>query len=93
MIDIASQQPGDRRRGEESDGWAAVVAACEAGLAGEAGDVGLDCDAVAGLEGSDGRVHGEDLPGGLVAEDVGARDDHGADCAGVPEVDVGAGGV
>lgn len=38
-------------------------------------------------------MDGEDLPAGFVAEDVGARDDHGADCAGVPEVDVGAGGV
>lgn len=35
---------------------------------------------------------GEDHAGGFVAEDVVAFDDHGADAAGVPEVDVGAGG-
>lgn len=33
------------------------------------------------------------LAGGFVAEDVGVFDDHGADAAGVPEVDVGSGGV
>lgn len=41
--------------------FAAVVAACEAGLAGVTGDVGFDGDAVAGLKVFDGGVHGEDL--------------------------------
>jgi hypothetical protein len=41
--------------------------------------------------GGDGRMFGHDHPGGLVAEDVRVGDDHGADAAGVPEVDVGSG--
>ena len=77
---------------EELDLEAAVVAAGEARRAFAADDVGLDGDAVAGFEGGDGGVHGDDRAGGFVAEDVCVFDNHGADAAGVPEVDVGAGG-
>jgi hypothetical protein len=38
----------------------------------------------------DAGVHGDDDARGFVAEDVCVGDDHGADAAGVPEVDVGA---
>lgn len=88
MVDIPSQQAVERRRGEEFDVFAAVVAACEAGFAGVADDVRLDGYAVAGFQGCDGGVDGEDYAGGFVAEDVVVLDDHGADAAGVPEVDV-----
>ena len=54
-----------------------------------ADDVGLDGDAVAWAEVRDGGgVHGEDDARGLVAEDVGGCDEHGADAAVLPEVDV-----
>ena len=53
-----------------------------------ADDVRFDGDAVAGGERGDGGVGGEDDAGGFVAEDVGVCYDHGADAAGVPEVDV-----
>ena len=53
MRDVAAQQAGDGRGREEQHVGAAVVAADETRFAREAGDVGLDCDAVAGLEGCD----------------------------------------
>lgn len=55
-----------------------------------AGDVGLDCDAVAGLEGGDGGVDGEDCAGRFMAEDLVGFYYHRPDAAGMPEVDVGA---
>lgn len=61
MVDIAPEETGDRGGREEEDVFATVVAACEAGLAGVAGDVGFDGDAVAGLEVFDGGVYCEDL--------------------------------
>ncbi len=50
VVDVAAEQAVDGRRGEEAHLVAAVVAAHEAGLAGVAGEPGLDGDAVAGLE-------------------------------------------
>jgi len=93
VVNVAPQQARDRRRGAEGDGLAAVVSAREAGLAGVADDVGLDGDAVANFEGGDGGVRGDDEARGFVAEDVRVFDDHGADGAVAPEVDVGAGVV
>lgn len=58
VLEVAAQQARDRGCGEEFDGGAAVVAACEAGLALVADDVGLDGDAVAYLEVGDGFVDG-----------------------------------
>ena len=88
VVDVAPEEAVDGRGGEEAHVEAAVVAAREAGFALVADDVGFDGDAVAGLEVRDGRVRGEDYAGGFVAEDVGVCYDHGADAAGVPEVDV-----
>ena len=58
-----------------------------------ADDVRFDGDAVAWGEVRDGGVGGEDDAGGFVAEDVCVCYDHGADAAGVPEVDVGSVGL
>lgn len=89
MIHISPQQARHRRRGEELHIRAAVVAPGLAGLAREAGDVGFDGDAVADAQGGDGRVGGDDLAGGFVAQDVVGADNHGgAYAAGVPEVDI-----
>lgn len=93
VVDVASQQPGNGRRGAELDFFAAVVAASQAGFAFAADDVGFDGDAVADTVGGDGGVGGDDDAGGLVAEDVRVGYDHGTDAAGVPEVDVRAGRV
>ena len=90
VVDVAAQQAVDRRRGEEGNLFAAVVAARQAGLASVANDVGLDGDAVTDLERGDGRVDSDDFAGRFVAEDVVAVDNHGADAACMPEVDVGA---
>jgi len=79
VFEVTAQQAWDGRRGEEKHLVAAVVAACEAGLARMAWDVGLNGYTVAGLEMGDRRVCREDLGGGLVAEDVRVFDDHGAD--------------
>ncbi len=92
VVDVAAEEAVDGGGGEEAHGKTAVVAACEAGFAFAADKVGFDGDAVAGFEGGDGRVGGEDYAGGFVAEDVVVFDDHGADAAGVPEVNVGSGG-
>ena len=88
VVDVAAQEAVDGRGGEEAHVQAAVVAARQAGLARVADDVRLDGDAVAGLQVRDRRVRGQDDAGGLVPEDVRVRYYHGADAAGVPEVDV-----
>ena len=90
VVDVAAQEAVDGRGGEEAHGEAAVVAAREAGFAVAADDVRFDGDAVARGEVRDGGVGGEDDAGGFVAEDVRVCHDHGADAAGVPEVDVGS---
>ena len=90
VVDVAAEEAVDGRSGEESHLQAAVIAACEAGFAGMAGEGGLDGDAVADLEVGDGRVDSEDFASGLVAQDVCIFDDHGANAAGAPEVDIGA---
>lgn len=90
VVDVAAEEAVDGRGGEEAHVEAAVVAAREAGFACVADDVGFDGDAVAGDEVRDGWVRGEDHAGGFVAQDVRVCYDHGADAAGVPEVDVGS---
>lgn len=92
VVDVAAQEAVHGRRGQEAHVEAAVVAARQAGFARVADDVRFDGDAVAGLEVRDGGVRGEDDAGGFVAEDVGVRYHHGADAAGVPEVDVRSAG-
>ena len=89
--DVAAEEAVDGRGGEELHALAAVVAAGEAGFAGVADETRFDGDAVADFQVGDGRVGGENDAGGFVAEDVGVFDDHGADAAGVPEVDIGSG--
>lgn len=88
MVDVAAEEAVDGRGGEEAHVEAAVVAAGQAGFALVADDVGFDGDAVADLEVFDRGVLGDDDAGGFVAEDVIVCYDHGADAAGVPEVDV-----
>lgn len=53
-----------------------------------ADDVWFDSDAVAGTEMGYGGVDGENGAGGFVAKDVTVFYDHGADTAGMPEVDL-----
>ena len=60
VVDVAAEEAVDGRRGKEAHGEAAVVAAREAGLAVAADDVRFDGDAVAGREGCDRGVRGED---------------------------------
>ena len=91
VVDIAAQEASDGWRAAELDAHAAVVLASEAGLALAADDVGLDGDAVADAVCGDGGVFGDDDAGGFVAQDVSVVDDHGADGAMFPEVDIGAG--
>ena len=88
MGDVAAEEAVDGRGGEEAHVDAAVVAACEAVFAFVADEVGFDCDAVADFEVGDGGVGGDYDAGGFVAEDVVVGYDHGANAAGVPEVDV-----
>ena len=88
VVDVTPQEAVDGGGGQEAHIQAAVVAACQAGFALVADQVGLDGDAVANFVGLHGGVDGEDDTGGFVAEDVVVLDDHGADAAGVPEVDV-----
>ena len=54
-----------------------VAVAGEAEMAVVAGDVGFTCDVVAGLQVVDLFAHFHDLPGELVAEDLGELGDHG----------------
>ena len=88
MIDIPSQKTMDWRRGEELNVLTSVVATGKARFAGIADDVGLNGDAVAGFQRLNGGVDGEDDTSGFVAEDVIIFNDHWADAAGMPEVDV-----
>jgi hypothetical protein len=88
MIQVTSQQARHGGRRKERDVLAAIVSACKAGLALEAGNVGLDGDAVAGLEGFHGWMDGEDDTCRFVAEDVVGCYLHWADASGVPEMDV-----
>ena len=85
---VAAEEPVDGWRGEEFHLLTAIIAASETRFAGVADEAWLNGDAVADFKVGDGGVGGEDYAGGFVAEDVGVLDDHGADAAGVPEVDV-----
>ena len=91
MVNVAAEETVDGWGGEELHLFAPVVAAGEAGFAVVADEAWFDGYAVAGGEVGDGGVSCEDDAGGFVAEDVVVCDDHGADGAGVPEVDVGSG--
>ena len=86
--DVAAEEAVHGRGGEEAHVDAAVVAAGEAVFAFVADEVGFDCYAVADFEVGDGGVGGDYYTGGFVAEDVVVCYDHGANAAGVPEVDV-----
>ena len=88
MGDVAAEEAVDGRGGEEAHVDAAVVAACEAVFAFVADEVGFDCYAVAYFEVGDGGVGGDYDAGGFMAKDVVVCYDHGANAAGVPEVDV-----
>jgi hypothetical protein len=81
VLEVAAQQPCDGRRREELHALAPVVAACEAGLALAADDVGFDGDTVARLEVRDGGVACHDCAGGFMAENVSVLYDHGSNAA------------
>jgi hypothetical protein len=88
VVDIAAEEAGDGRSGAEEDRVAAVVATGQARLALAADDVGLDGDTVTDLERLDVVVDGNNDACRLVAENVVVGDNHGANAAGVPEVDI-----
>jgi hypothetical protein len=88
VVDIAAEEAGDGRSGAEEDRVAAVVATGQARLALAADDVGLDGNTVTDLEGLDVVVDGNNDACRLVAENVVVGDNHGANAAGVPEVDI-----
>lgn len=93
VVDVAAEKTVDGWGGEKSHLQAAVIAPCEARLAGIADYTWLNGDAVADFEIRDGGVRGEDYSCGFMAKDVGVFYYHGADAAGAPEVNVGAGGL
>ncbi len=86
--DVAAEEAINWRRGEEAHVDAAIIAACEAVFAFVADEVGFDCYAVADFESGDGGVDGDYYAGGFMAKDMVGCYDHGANAAGVPEVDV-----
>lgn len=88
VVDIATQETVDGRGGQEGDVFATVVPAGQTGFAGIADDVGLDGNAVADFEMGDIGGHGNDLACRFVAQDMVSGDNHRADTAIVPEVDV-----
>ena len=90
MVDVAPQKAGYRRRGEKLDIGTAVVAARQARFAGMAWDVRFNCDSVADVQRRYGGMCCDDLAGGFMTENVCIADDHGADAACMPEMDVGA---
>lgn len=67
MVDICAQQSMRRRTRPEEQVFAPVIAAREAGFAGEAHDVGFDCDSISHLVCRHGGMDGNDLAGGFVA--------------------------
>lgn len=67
---------------------ATVVSARQARLAFVADNIRLNGYSVSRLQMSDGGMHGNDLAGRLVAEDVVALNDHRADTSVVPEMHV-----
>ena len=86
--DIAAEETVNGRGGEEAHVDAAIVATCEAVFAFVADEVGFDCYAVADFEVGDGGVDGYYYASGFMAKDMVIRHDHGANAAGMPEVDV-----
>lgn len=88
MVDISTEQAINGGCRQKFDGLATIVAAREARFAFIADHVGLHSDAVADFEGFDVVCNGDDDAGGFVAEDVVVCDNHGADTAGVPEMDI-----
>ena len=88
MCDVAAEEAVNGRGGEEAHVDAAIVAACEAVFALVADEVGFDCYAVADFEVGDGGVSGDYYAGGFMAKDMVVCYDHGANAAGVPEVDI-----
>lgn len=90
VVNVAAEKAGNGGCREEVDALASVVTASQAGLAGVADNLGLNGDPVANLEVLDTGVDSNDLARGLVAQNVIAFDDHGADATMLPEVDVGS---
>jgi hypothetical protein len=81
VLEVAAEQTCDGRGGKKFDGRATVVAACQAGLALVADDVGLDCDAVTNLKVCDGLVNSHYHAGRLVTEDVCIFNNHRTDAS------------
>lgn len=91
VVDVAAEEAVDGWSGQKSHLYAAVIAPCEAGFAGVANDIWLNGDSVTGFEVRDGGVGGEDYSCGFMAKDVVVFYYHGANAAGVPEVNIRAG--
>ena len=88
VVDIAAEEARDGRSGAEKDRVAAIVATRQARLALAADDVGLDGNAVADLQRLDVVVDGNNDACRFVAEYVVVFNNHRADAAGVPEVNI-----
>ncbi len=87
---ILAQCPVIRRRGRKLHIGAQIVFARLAARAPPAGTAGLECDAVANGESSDGGADRGDDTRGLVAQDHRGLDDKGTDAPGNPVVDIAA---
>ena len=90
MVDVAAEEPINRRGGKEAHFQAAIVATCETRFAGVADDTGFNCNSITNFEVRNRRVGCKNNAGRLVAEDVSVFDDHRANTAGMPKVNIGA---
>lgn len=91
VIDVAAEKTVNWWGREKLHLQAAVIAPCEAGFAGVADDIWLNGDSVADFEVRHGRVRGKNYSRRFMAKNVGIFYYHGANAAGVPEVDIRAG--
>lgn len=90
VVDITAQETVDGRSRQERNVFATVVSSSETGFAGIADDVRLDSDTVADLEMGNIGGYSDDLASRFVAENMVAGDNHRADAAIVPEVNIGS---
>lgn len=81
VLEVAAQQTGDGGRRKEFDGFAAIVASCEARLTFVADNVGLDGDAISDFKVLDRLMDSHYHSGRLVTENVGVFYDHGANAS------------
>lgn len=88
MVDISAEESRDWWSGKEGDLFAAIVTSCEAGFAFAADDVWFDRNSIANFEACDRGVDCEDCASRFVSENVVVGNNHGANTASMPEVDI-----